>query len=229
MVHRRRPNQGGRPCGRPSRRRQDRQDHQRDGPAPAGGHVPRPIRRYRPPHLAALLARSMRRRRTGSLITDQTFVIRTPKHRSWSRPAPGGKGLPGADGYPKQPWLDGSGTGAEIHDIDYVFCTHLHIDHCGWSTRLVNGTLVLTFPNAKYVFHKRDTWRGGKANGQGRDPPGNVWMDNCRRSGGRPRRCRSTTISTLDDTVWLNRAVDTRPADGCVNIRAGLGQRAGEG
>jgi glyoxylase-like metal-dependent hydrolase (beta-lactamase superfamily II) len=36
-----------------------------------------------------------------------------------------------------------------------VFCTHLHIDHCGWNTVLRNGSWVLTFPRAKYVFHKR--------------------------------------------------------------------------
>lgn len=33
-----------------------------------------------------------------------------------------------------------------------MLCTHLHVDHVGWNTRLVDGRWVPTFPNAKYVF-----------------------------------------------------------------------------
>jgi glyoxylase-like metal-dependent hydrolase (beta-lactamase superfamily II) len=33
-----------------------------------------------------------------------------------------------------------------------VLCTHLHVDHVGWNTRLVDGRWVPTFPKAKYVF-----------------------------------------------------------------------------
>ena len=44
--------------------------------------------------------------------------------------------------------------GVDPADIDYVFCTHLHVDHCGWNTRLEDGRFVPTFPNAKYIFAK---------------------------------------------------------------------------
>ena len=55
----------------------------------------------------------------------------------------------------KQPWLDGfAAAGLGFQDIDYVFCTHLHIDHCGWNTVLRDGRWVPTFPKAKYIFHK---------------------------------------------------------------------------
>ncbi|MPY93129.1 MAG: MBL fold metallo-hydrolase [Acidimicrobiia bacterium] len=37
-------------------------------------------------------------------------------------------------------------------DVDTVICTHLHVDHVGWNTRLVDGRWVPTFPNARYVF-----------------------------------------------------------------------------
>ena len=33
-----------------------------------------------------------------------------------------------------------------------MLCTHLHVDHVGWNTRLVDGRWVPTFPKAKYVF-----------------------------------------------------------------------------
>jgi glyoxylase-like metal-dependent hydrolase (beta-lactamase superfamily II) len=47
-------------------------------------------------------------------------------------------------------------AGLRVEDIDYVLCTHLHVDHVGWNTRLDNGRWVPTFPNAKYVFSKTD-------------------------------------------------------------------------
>lgn len=33
-----------------------------------------------------------------------------------------------------------------------VVCTHLHVDHVGWNTTLVDGSWVPTFPNAVYYF-----------------------------------------------------------------------------
>ena len=45
-------------------------------------------------------------------------------------------------------------AGFSVEDIDYVMCTHLHVDHVGWNTRLENGRWVPTFPNARYVFAK---------------------------------------------------------------------------
>ncbi len=41
--------------------------------------------------------------------------------------------------------------------IDTVLCTHLHVDHVGWNTRLVDGQWVATFPNARYLF-ARSEW-----------------------------------------------------------------------
>ena len=36
--------------------------------------------------------------------------------------------------------------------IDRVLCTHLHFDHVGWNTHLVDGQWIPTFPNARYLF-----------------------------------------------------------------------------
>src|SRR6185312_3605205 len=46
--------------------------------------------------------------------------------------------------------------GLRPEDIHLVMCTHLHFDHVGWNTRLQNGRWVPTFPNARYLFGKRD-------------------------------------------------------------------------
>lgn len=38
--------------------------------------------------------------------------------------------------------------------ITTVLCTHLHVDHVGWNTMLVDGKWVPTFPKANYLFAK---------------------------------------------------------------------------
>ena len=45
--------------------------------------------------------------------------------------------------------------------IDMVLCTHLHFDHVGWNTRLVDGRWVPTFPQARYLFGRTefDHWK----------------------------------------------------------------------
>jgi glyoxylase-like metal-dependent hydrolase (beta-lactamase superfamily II) len=45
--------------------------------------------------------------------------------------------------------------------IDTVLCTHLHVDHVGWNTRLVSGRWVPTFAKARYVFGRTEYehWR----------------------------------------------------------------------
>ena len=115
------------------------------------------------------------------VITYQTFVVRTPKRTILVDTCTGeDKGYPPPMDFPKQPWLDGfRAAGLRFEDIDYVFCTHLHIDHCGWNTLLRNGRWVPTFPHAKYVFHKREYAAWEEATRRGDNPPGNVWRFNC--------------------------------------------------
>ena len=43
-------------------------------------------------------------------------------------------------------------AGFTRNGIDTVVCTHLHVDHIGWNTMLVDGTWVPTFPSARYLM-----------------------------------------------------------------------------
>jgi glyoxylase-like metal-dependent hydrolase (beta-lactamase superfamily II) len=53
------------------------------------------------------------------------------------------------------PFLDDlASAGFSPDSIDAVVCTHLHVDHVGWNTMLVDGQWVPTFPNARYIFTK---------------------------------------------------------------------------
>jgi glyoxylase-like metal-dependent hydrolase (beta-lactamase superfamily II) len=66
-------------------------------------------------------------------------------------------------------------AGYPAESIDAVLCTHLHIDHVGWNTRLVDGRWVPTFPNARYLFGRAE-WQHWSQE-QGADITGDVTPD----------------------------------------------------
>ena len=49
-------------------------------------------------------------------------------------------------------------AGYRRESIDTVLCTHLHVDHVGWNTMLVDGEWLPTFPNARYLVGETE-WR----------------------------------------------------------------------
>jgi glyoxylase-like metal-dependent hydrolase (beta-lactamase superfamily II) len=51
---------------------------------------------------------------------------------------------------------DMEAAGFPVEGIDTVLCTHLHVDHVGWNTTLVDGRWVPTFPRARYLFGRRE-------------------------------------------------------------------------
>lgn len=71
------------------------------------------------------------------------------------------------------PFLDDmTAAGYPVESITHVLCTHLHVDHVGWNTRLVDGAWVPTFPNARYLFvdAEYDYWRNERSLFDGEDP-----------------------------------------------------------
>jgi glyoxylase-like metal-dependent hydrolase (beta-lactamase superfamily II) len=70
----------------------------------------------------------------------------------------------------KSDYLKGlAGLGVKPEEVTHVMCTHLHWDHIGWNTRLIDGQWVPTFPNARYVMAKReyDHWNAVYAKEKG--------------------------------------------------------------
>jgi glyoxylase-like metal-dependent hydrolase (beta-lactamase superfamily II) len=47
-------------------------------------------------------------------------------------------------------------SGWKPGDVNAVVCTHLHVDHVGWNTMLVDGKWTPTFPNARYLIGRRE-------------------------------------------------------------------------
>ncbi|MCR9261016.1 MAG: MBL fold metallo-hydrolase [Pseudomonadaceae bacterium] len=69
-------------------------------------------------------------------------------------------------------------AGYPRESIDTVMCTHLHVDHVGWNTMLVDGQWVPTFPNARYLIAE-DEWRYWDAN-EDEDTYGPILADSVR-------------------------------------------------
>lgn len=47
-------------------------------------------------------------------------------------------------------------AGAARGTIDTVLCTHLHVDHVGWNTMLMDGQWRPTFADARYLFGRTE-------------------------------------------------------------------------
>jgi glyoxylase-like metal-dependent hydrolase (beta-lactamase superfamily II) len=99
---------------------------------------------------------------TGKLkLCIQSYVIRTPHHTILVDTCVGNHKPRPTRPFWNQKTDDTwernlAATGYSVADIDYVMCTHLHVDHVGWNTRLENGVWVPTFPKARYIFGERE-------------------------------------------------------------------------
>ena len=93
-------------------------------------------------------------------MSVHALVIQTPSRRiivdtclgndKTNRSVPGWNNLQG-------PFLrDLAAAGFARETIDTVMCTHLHVDHVGWNTMLVDDQWVPTFPNARYLMAKTE-------------------------------------------------------------------------
>ena len=82
-----------------------------------------------------------------------------------------------------------------------------------------------TFPNAKYVFHKREYDYWEKATARGEQPPGQVWTMNCQPIMEAGQALLVDDDYALDDTITLTPTPGHSPCHCCVNIFSG-GQRA---
>jgi glyoxylase-like metal-dependent hydrolase (beta-lactamase superfamily II) len=95
------------------------------------------------------------------ILCVQSYLVRTPRHTILVDSCVGNdKERPQRPFWHKmkgEAFMQGlAAAGVSPADIDFVMCTHLHVDHVGWNTRLENGRWVPTFPNARYLFSERE-------------------------------------------------------------------------
>jgi glyoxylase-like metal-dependent hydrolase (beta-lactamase superfamily II) len=93
------------------------------------------------------------------IINFQCFVMRTPEHQIMLDTCIGADRQREFDIFTNMQtsFLDDLAHAGFAPDaIDVVLCTHLHFDHVGWNTQLVDGEWVPTFPNARYLFGRKE-------------------------------------------------------------------------
>jgi glyoxylase-like metal-dependent hydrolase (beta-lactamase superfamily II) len=98
-------------------------------------------------------------------MSIHSLVLETPTRRIVVDTGLGndkeGRGIPTWNNR-NTPFLESmTAAGFAPESVDTVLCTHLHVDHVGWNTKLVGGKWVPTFANARYLFGKTEYehWR----------------------------------------------------------------------
>lgn len=97
-------------------------------------------------------------------------------------------------------------AGVTPEDVDCILHTHIHSDHVGWNTRLLDGEWVPTFPNAEVVCSDLE-WRYGVALTDG----DHAATAACRREADLGEPVRIPVSGTFADSM--------RPLDGRVPVR----------
>src|SRR5258708_163694 len=155
---------------------------ERDGPGPRPqASFPAYDEATSKPHLPPMEPEGFDPPLGNTATTPHTLVVHTPRYTILVDTCTGeDEGHPPPFDFPgKERWRNELfALGIGYDKIGYVFCTHLHIDHTGWNTTLRDGRWVPTFPNAKYIFHKKEyaVWEAEHA--KGADTPRSVFRAN---------------------------------------------------
>jgi len=101
-----------------------------------------------PPHFADAQGRLK--------MSIHSFLVETPARRIVVDTGIGNdkqnRRMPAWNGR-KGPFLQElAAAGSPAETVDTVLCTHLHVDHVGWNTMLVDRRWVPTFPSARYLM-----------------------------------------------------------------------------
>lgn len=102
-------------------------------------------------------------------MSIHALLIQTPQYRIVVDPCLGNdkqnRRVPAWNGRQGSFLQDIADAGFPRESVDFVLCTHLHVDHVGWNTMWADGRWVPTFPNARYLFGRieYEHWKNQKA------------------------------------------------------------------
>ena len=118
------------------------------------------------------------------VLAVQSYLLRTPTHTVLIDTCVGNhKSFPRRAAWHQQKsaaYLTAlHAAGVSPNEIDVVLCTHLHVDHVGWNTQLIDGRWVPTFPNARYLFGRIEYahWEAQNQAAQGDDARDRVFEE----------------------------------------------------
>ena len=157
----------------------------------------------------------------------QSYVLRTPWHTVVIDTCVGNdkprNGVPAWHMRRGTYLSDLAAAGVKPEDVDMVICTHLHVDHVGWNTRLEGGRWVPTFPRARYVI-VREEFEFWKREGEtGREEFGLI-DDSVMPVVEADMADLVASDHVIDDRLRLEPAPGHTPAHVCVRLTTPAGQ-----
>ncbi|MSP32369.1 MAG: MBL fold metallo-hydrolase [Pseudolabrys sp.] len=111
-------------------------------------------------------------------------------------------------------------AGFTPEDIGYVVCTHLHADHVGWNTRLIDGRWVPTFPNARYVFARTEWEHWSQKELRDKYSTDPFYQDSILPVIEAGQVELVDMDFAFDDEVWLEPSPGHTPGHVCIHIRS---------
>jgi glyoxylase-like metal-dependent hydrolase (beta-lactamase superfamily II) len=118
----------------------------------------------------------------------------------------------------RTPFLENlAAAGVIPEQVDLVLCTHLHVDHIGWNTRLDDGRWVPTFPRARYLFARREWEHWSAVDG---DEDGAILADSVRPVVDAGRAELVEPDHRIADEIWLEPTPGHTPGHVSVRLRS---------
>ena len=112
-------------------------------------------------------------------------------------------------------------AGFTTEQVDTVLCTHMHVDHVGWNTRLVDGRWQATFGRAEYLFAE-DEWQHWRIEEQEYGP---VFQDSVQPIFDAGQAVLVSQSHRVNDEVWLEPTPGHTPGHVSIHIQS-RGQQA---
>ena len=160
------------------------------------------------------------------ILCIQSYVIRTSHHTILVDTCVGNhKSRPARPSWHMQnsPFIEElDSVGVHPEEVDFVLCTHLHVDHVGWNTKLLDGRWVPTFPNAKYIFSRNEfeLWAARYEKGETVPVP-LVYEDSVLPIVEAGQAIIVEDTHQIDDGMWLEPAPGHTPGHVMLNLKSG--------
>lgn len=159
------------------------------------------------------------------ILCIQSYIIKTSHHTILVDTCVGNhKSRPARPSWHMQnaPFIEElANVGVHPEEVDFVLCTHLHVDHVGWNTKLVDGRWVPTFPNAKYIFSRNEyeLWESRHENGEAVPVP-LVYEDSVLPIVEAGQAIIVEDTHQIDDGMWLEPAPGHTPGHVMLNLKS---------
>lgn len=114
------------------------------------------------------------------------------------------------------PFLEDLSAVVDPAEVNFVISTHMHVDHVGWNTRLIEGAWIPTFPNARYLFVDRE-WAHWSADAETNEGSRRLVDDSLRPVLEAGRVDLVPPDHRISDSLWLEPSHGHSP--GHVNVR----------